>query len=182
MMSSNNTENASISAKADNVSAIKDQNIHIVQQYLDKKAAQIQAKFGIEVDKASYEGGSENYVVTYMKTLASERVVTITKSIASSFRIYLYSLYKYQDADFCQRYHQLLFREIVFYLTLLQLNKSWSMSALSHELLEIIAGISTIMLNPPKGHETAYITVCSLLLCAISTGYYFLCYKTEHRS
>jgi len=141
----------------------------IVNDYIKQKIEQIHTKLGILIDFDEKTKNTNNYIVGYMKTLASERILTITKSLCFSFRIYMKNLYKDTDTEFCKKYHQLLFRELCYYLILIQLNECWSLEILNADLCYIFAGISTLLLNPPKGHEIAYLTINFLIISILST-------------
>ena len=151
----------------DDISDSDDQKQLIVNKYLTTKSNQIQTKLGISIDSNSKDF-TENYTVKYIKTLAEEWINIIVKSLANSLKFYLNALLKDMEVSFCTTYNSMLFRELVFYLEVLRLNKSWMDSSLIQPLLDIISGLVTIPLNPPKGQESVYTTLCFLIIAILS--------------
>lgn len=150
----------------DSAESLEDRNQQIVTHYLATKNSQIQVKFGIAID--SNPKDFANYIVSYIRSLAEEWVKIIVKSLSSSFNIYLNALLKDHETEFGQEYHQLLFREIAFFLQLVQLNDTWNDLPITQSLLEITTGLITLSLTPPKDHEVFYVTMCLLLISFLS--------------
>jgi len=140
--------------------------VQLVTQYLATKNSQIQVKFGIDINSDSKEFLS-NYTICYIKDLAEEWVKTITKSIASSFKVYFNALLRNRDSEFSNSYCQFLFRAISFYLHLVRLNGVWDGLALTQHYLDIIVGALTLIMYLPN-NPTVNATLCSLLISILS--------------
>ena len=60
----------------------------ISQQYIEQKVAQIQTKLGITLPENT-TNISSNYILYYLKNLASERISAIVKSLHHSLRLFI---------------------------------------------------------------------------------------------
>lgn len=69
-------------------SAKVDSKVAISQMYIEQKAGQIQTKLGVSLDDKMISVNS-NYVLFYLKNVASERVATILNSFHHSLRLFV---------------------------------------------------------------------------------------------
>ncbi len=60
----------------------------VAQAYIQEKVRQINTKLGLSLDEQVTKLG-HNYALNYIRGLASERVITITKSLRHSLRLFV---------------------------------------------------------------------------------------------